>query len=283
MWKNYPYDVIISWMLLTQCVYGEVLASTLPTDLSVSILACVHVAIAGLLAQLAGTASIRIVGTCLSVNIHSPMCREWGAAQVFVESVLQTSCLYEPGLVATVLLPGFLACNVLVVYPDWMLWAPIAKRPAGLPQPNSKRPRQQQVDVEISSLQTIDAITGNTQKTNKDDYTSVCNKVAVFLTEAANTKISRHFVDGCGLKFDVSLHYCGESVDNHRHRNFNFVWEASIGHEVVKTSGFNLQKNQVDNLKKEADDSSYFHSAMYPVMCSSVCPVLCPPILPDEF
>ena len=100
-------------------MYGAVLASTLPTDLGVSIWAFVHVAIAGLLAQLAGTASIRIAEFCLPVNIHSPMCREWGAAQVFVASVMQTSCLYEPGLVATVLLPGFLACNVLVVYPDW--------------------------------------------------------------------------------------------------------------------------------------------------------------------
>ena len=57
MWKNYPYEIVITW--LTQCLYGAVLASTLPADLSISIWTFVHAAIAGLLAQLAGTASIR--------------------------------------------------------------------------------------------------------------------------------------------------------------------------------------------------------------------------------
>ena len=251
MWKNYPYDVVISWVLLTQCVYGEVLVSTLPTDLSVSIWTFVHVAIAGLLAQLAGTASIRIAEFILPMKIHSPMCREWGAAQVFVGSVLQTSCLYEPSLVATVLLPSFLACNVLVVYTDWMLWAPSAKRPAGLPQPNCKRPRQQQVDVEISSLQHIDTTIGNTQKRHKPDYAHVCNKLATHLTRVANKDISSHFVKGRGLSFEVSLDYLGESVDNHRIWHFNFVWEASIGHRVMKTSCFKLRTKQVQKLEKD--------------------------------
>ena len=105
----------------------------------------ISVAIAGLLAQLAGTAAIRTMEMCSIVNIHTTMCREWGAAQVFCVSTLQACFQYQPGLVA-LLLSIFLASNVQFMYFDWMLWAPIAKRPSALPQPSSKRPRQQQVD-----------------------------------------------------------------------------------------------------------------------------------------
>ena len=197
-WPTLPSEAVLA---LTQFLYGEVLVLNLPAKLDISIWTIVHLAIAGLLAQLTGTVAIRIMESCLSVNIHTPTCRNWGATQVFCASALQASVQYQIGLVAAVIIPSFLAFNVQFMYFDWMLWAPIAKRPAGLPQPNSKRPRQQQVDVEISSLQTIDAIT--------------CNEVAMHLTIAANKDISSHFVDGCGLKFDVSLRYLGESADNH--------------------------------------------------------------------
>ena len=88
----------------------------LPANLSINNCISVHVAMAGLLAQFAGSVAVRIMETCLSVDIHVPMCREWGAAQVFVESALQASRLYRTGFVATVLLPTFLACNVQLMY-----------------------------------------------------------------------------------------------------------------------------------------------------------------------
>ena len=49
------------------------------------------------------------------------------------------------------------------------------------------------------------------------------------------------------------LDYLAESMDNHREWNFNFVWKASFGHKVLKTSRFNLRKNQVDKFIEEVN------------------------------
>ena len=80
-----------------------------------------------------------------------------------------------------------------------------------------------------------------------------CDDLAKSLTTAANAHISGLFVDGCGLKFDVTLDYLAESMDNHGEWNFSFVWKASFGHKVLKTSRFNLRKNQVDKFIEEVN------------------------------
>ena len=131
-WQTLPSEAVLA---LTQFLYGEVLMLILPAKLDISIWTIVQLAIAGLLAQLAGTVAIRTMESCLSVNIHTPMCRNWGATQVFCASALQACVQYEVGLVAAVVIPGFLAFNVQFMYFDWMLWAPITKLPAALPQP----------------------------------------------------------------------------------------------------------------------------------------------------
>ena len=134
-------------LALTQVVYGEMLVMILPTKLGIGIWIYVHVAIVGLLAQLAGTTAVRTIEYVLSVHIHTPMCRKWGATQVFCQSALQLSLQYQPDLVTTVLLPGILACNVQFVYLEWMMWSPFPKRPAsperrgGLAVPKAKRGR----------------------------------------------------------------------------------------------------------------------------------------------
>ena len=64
-------------LALTQVVYGEMLVMILPAKLGIDIWICVHVAIAGLLAQLAGTTAVRTMEYDLPVHIHTPMCRKW--------------------------------------------------------------------------------------------------------------------------------------------------------------------------------------------------------------
>ena len=175
--------------------------------------------------------------------VHIPHCRAFQACYVFVVWTRHRSIC--AGILASALTYG--TC------PRLLLWLPIQKRPATLPQSSSKRSRQQQVDGEISSSQTFDTISGNAENRHKAEYAHGCNVLAMHVSRAANKHISSHFVKGCGLSFEVSLDYVGESVDSHQRRHFNFVWKASIGYKIVKTSCFNLRRNQVDKLVNDVN------------------------------
>ena len=194
---------------------------------------------------------------------HFKHCRIWTASCIAVGFPVQ-----RPGLASV----SFALATMCFVPRCW-LWFPtdaksqvpisdfeamaertvILKRSASLLQSNNKRPRRlasstarSDLLTEASSLQNTDATDDNTQKRYKGDYGVKCNDLAMSLTRAANAHISRLFVDGCGLTFDVSLHYLGELTGNNRKRIFNFVWKASTAHKVLQMHRFTWYKYQVD-------------------------------------
>ena len=253
--QTVPAEAVLA---LTQVVYGEVLVMILPTKLGIDIWTFVHVAIAGLLAHLAGIIAIRTMEYVLPVNIHSLNCRKWGAIQVFCQSGLKLSLQYQPGLVTTILLPGILACNVQFVYLEWMMWSPVAKRPAGLPQPNSKRPRQQQVDVKNSSLQSIDTTTGNThyagvestasykKAKHNENHDESCYRLAAKLTCTANREISAVRPKAKGLEFEVSFKFISTTKGDRQSKPLcNFQCEASVAGKVVRTVDVPVRNDKI--------------------------------------
>ena len=147
----------------------------------------------------------RFVETTAGFAFHTIHCR-----------LLTTACLFSTTVVHLPLATAMLlALFVYIVCPHSLLWVPVSKRPAALPKPNSKRPRQQQVDYgpwcnDLAKNRGEPAATSQKGrcKTERRREDHDCKHLAAELTALANTKISSVAASteglsqrGCGFPF----------------------------------------------------------------------------------
>ena len=260
---NFPDGILcIFWVGLS---YSASIAITLQLlDPGGSASTALLVVVGSMFAQIWSSLQLVVAKRCFYGPVHIPHCRAFQSFYAFMVWTRQRSIC--AGILAAIFTYG--AC------PRLLLWLPILKRPAALPQPNSKRPRQHQVDVKISSLQSIDTTTGNTHDAgvestssykkakHNEDYDESCHCLATKLTRTANREISAVRPKAKGLEFEVSFKFIGTTKGNRQSKPFrNFQCEASVAGKVVRTVDVPVRNDKIKGALQSTEALLHFPKA----------------------